>query len=61
MERMLKNAWVNKIQNTSNASWKTIATFAFLTKCNYKMKLLNLQKNLVPFLPSDLAIQARIL
>ena len=49
MERMLKNAWVNKIQNTSNASGKTIATFAFLTKCNHKMKLFNLQKTLSLF------------
>ena len=47
----LKIVWVNRIQDESLASWKIIpdhivcqyGDLTFLTKCNYKTKLLNLE------------------
>lgn len=51
MEKALKIAWVNRIQDASQASWKVIPNqlvpkhgdLAFLTKCNYAKNMLNLE------------------
>ena len=56
MEKALKIAWVNRIQNDSNASWKVIPnhlvhkhrSLSFLPKCNYTTNMLDL-KNLPTF------------
>ena len=56
MEKALKIAWVNRIQNDSNAPWKKIpnhlvhkhGSLSFLTKCNYATNTLDL-KNLPIF------------
>lgn len=46
MEKALKIAWINRIQNQSSASWKIIpdhflrlhGKLAFLSNCNYVTK-----------------------
>ena len=51
MERSLKIAWIKRIAESSNASWKTIPNQAlnqyggkeFLVECDYDPKLLNLE------------------
>ena len=56
MEKALKIAWVNRIKDESDASWKIIPEQAltqygglsFLTSCDYDLKLLDL-KNLPTF------------
>ena len=50
MEKALKIAWINRIQNESSASWKIIPNYilrhhgnlAFLSNCNYETKTLKL-------------------
>ena len=52
MERSLKIAWIKRIAESSNASWKIIPNQAlnqyggleFLIECDYDRKLLNLEK-----------------
>ena len=56
MEKALKIAWVNRVQNKSSASWKIIPNYllrhhgnlAFLSNCNYNTKTLKLG-NLLDF------------
>ena len=51
MERSLKIAWIKRIAESSNASWKKIPNQAlnqyggieFLVECDYDPKLLNLE------------------
>lgn len=51
MERSLKIAWIKRIAESSNASWKKIPNQAlnqyggleFLIECNYDPKLLNVE------------------
>ena len=46
MEKALKIAWINRVQNESSASWKIIPNYrlrhngnlAFLSNCNYDTK-----------------------
>ena len=57
MEKTLKMAWVNRIQDESQASWKIIPNqllhkdvdFAFLTKCNSTTSILDLDDGLPTF------------
>ena len=50
MEKALKIAWINRVQNESSASWKIIPNYllrhhgnlAFLSNCNYDTKTLKL-------------------
>ena len=50
MEKALKIAWINRVQNESSASWKIIPSYllrhhrnlAFLSNCNYDIKTLKL-------------------
>ena len=57
MEKALKIAWVNRIQNDSQASWKIIPNqlllkhggLAFLTKCNFATSTLDLDDKLPTF------------
>ena len=52
MERSLKIAWIKRILENSDASWKAIPNYAvsqlggldFLTKCDYALKFLNLER-----------------
>ena len=61
MEKALKIAWINRLQNQSSASWKIIpnhllqryGNFTFLISCNYDMKTLTLD-NLPDFYHSIL-------
>lgn len=56
MEKALKIAWINSIQDDSHTSWKIIpnhlahkhGSLSFLTKCNYATNTLDL-KNLPAF------------
>ena len=57
MEKALKIAWVNRIQDDSQASWKIIPNqllhkhggLAFLTKCNFTPSTLDLDDKLPAF------------
>ena len=57
MEKALKIAWVKRIQDESQASWKIIpnqllhkyGSLAFLTKCNVATNTLDLDKTLPTF------------
>ena len=50
MEKALKIAWINRVQNESSASWEIIPNYllrhqgnlAFLSNCNYDTKTLKL-------------------
>jgi len=50
MEKALKIAWINRVQNESSASWKIIPNYplrhhgnlVFLSNCNYDTKTLKL-------------------
>ena len=57
MEKALKIAWVNRIQDDSQASWKIVpnrllhkhGSLAFLTKCNFATNILDLDEKLPTF------------
>ena len=57
MEKALKIAWINRIQDESQASWKIIPNqflhkhggLAFLTKCNFVTSTLDLDDKLPTF------------
>ena len=57
MEKALKTAWVNRIQDDSEASWKIIPNqllhkhggLAFLTKCNFTPSTLDLNDKFPAF------------
>jgi len=57
MEKVLKIAWPNRIQDESQASWKIIpnqlfckhGSLAFLTKCNFTTNTLDLDEKLPTF------------
>ena len=57
MEKALKIAWVNRIQDDSQASWKIIpdqllhkhGSLAFLTKCNFPTNILDHEEKLPTF------------
>ena len=56
MEKALKIAWINRIQDESQASWKIIPNqflhkhggLAFLTKCNFATSTLDLDDIKLP-------------
>jgi len=57
MEKALKIAWVNRIQDESQGSWKIIPnqllhkhdSLAFLSKCNFATNILDLDERLPTF------------
>ena len=60
MEKALKIAWVNRIQDDSQVSRKIIPNqllhkhggFAFVTKCNFTPSSLDFEDKLLPFYKS---------
>jgi len=67
MEKALKIAWVKRIQDESQASWKIIpnqllhkyGSLAFLTKCNFATNTLDLDETLPSFYKKNVRLLVR--